>query len=126
MPLAYLHRPEQAHLTGADDLQYAMQQALSWGELASDDLKSGWSVGIKPEWYMAIATGLLALKSPINPGQDLRDLNTTLGYAGPAAPWVAIASATQGCSDGAAQLIVSGDNCVDTPLWVTVMKPAKE
>ncbi|MDQ7880759.1 hypothetical protein [Atlantibacter hermannii] len=126
LPLAYLHRPEQAHLTGADDLQYAMQQALSWGELASDDLKSGWSVGIKPEWYMAIATGLLALKSPINPGQDLRDLNTTLGYAGPAAPWVAIASATQGCSDGAAQLIVSGDNCVDTPLWVTVMKPAKE
>jgi len=75
---------------------------------------------------MAIATGLLALKSPINIGQDLRDLNATLGYPGPAAPWVAIASATQGCGNGAAQLIVSGDNGMETPLWVTVVKPAKE
>lgn len=125
-PLAYLHRPEQAHQAGADDLHYALKQALCWGDLVSDDLKSGWSVGIKPKWHMAIATGLLALKSPINIGQDLRDLNATLGYPGPAAPWVAIASATQGCGNGAAQLIVSGDNGMETPLWVTVVKPAKE
>lgn len=125
-PLAYLHRPEQAHQTGIDDLHYALKQALYWGDLVSGDLKSGWSVGIKPEWHMAIATGLLASKTPINTGQDLRDLNATLGYPGPAAPWVAFASATQGCGDGAMQLIVSADNCKESPLWVTVMKPAQE
>ncbi|MFZ4833273.1 hypothetical protein [Rouxiella sp. Mn2063] len=123
-PVAILHRPEQAHQTSVQDLHYALHQSLDWAPVAAEQVTCGWLVGVETVWHEAIATGLKALPSPINIGQDLQDLDKTLGYPGPAAPWLAIAAAADGSSGGEPQLIVSGDGSINTPLWATVVMPA--
>ena len=70
---------------------------------------AGWLVGIKMNYHQPIATGLIALSSPINIGRDFYNLDSSLGYPGVAAPWVAIAGAILRCGDDKSQLIVSGD-----------------
>lgn len=125
-PLARLHRPEMMHHTEADDFQYALKQSMEWVPIAAGEVKSGFLVGVNPAWHMAIATGLQAIQSPINVGQDIHDLGKTLGYPGPAAPWVAIACAVEACHRSDSQLIVSGNNHDNVPLWVTMVTPAEK
>jgi hypothetical protein len=123
---ARLHRPEMMHHIGDDDLQYALKQSMEWVPVAADKVKSGFLVGVNPAWHKAMATGLQAIQSPINPGQDLHDLGNTLGYPGPAAPWVAIACAVEACQRSDSQLIVSGNDQDITPLWITMVTPAEK
>jgi len=120
-PLARLHRPEMMHQSGADDFQYALKQSMEWVPTTADKVKAGFLVGVKPAWHIDIATGLQAIHSPINIGQDLHDLGNTLGYPGPAAPWVAIACAVEACQRSDSCLIVSGNNQEKTPLWITMV-----
>lgn len=122
-PLAVLHRPEQAQGPDDRDLRYALQQSLDWVPLRPASVTSGWLVGVDRIWHQAIASALKALACPLNIGQDVHDLGTTLGYPGPAAPWLAIACAVQRCRNGEPQLMVSGDNQAASPLWVTVVAP---
>uniref|UniRef100_UPI0031DE106C hypothetical protein n=1 Tax=Klebsiella sp. TaxID=576 RepID=UPI0031DE106C len=126
IPLARLHRPEMMHHTDAHDFQYALKQSMDWVPVAADKVKNGFLVGVNPAWHMAIASGLQAIQSPVNAGQDLHDLGNTLGYPGPAAPWVAITCAVESCLRSDSQLIVSGDNRENTPLWVTMVTPAQK
>lgn len=123
-PIARLHRPEQMHHTDITDLHYALRQSLEWVPTTADTVKNGWLVGVTPSWQEGLATGLQAIQSPINIGQDLCDFGQTLGYPGPAAPWVTLACASAGAERGDVQLIVSGDNHENTPLWVTLVTPA--
>ncbi len=125
-PLARLHRPEMMHHTEADDFQYALKQSMDWVPVAANQVKSGFLVGVNPAWHMAIGTGLQAIQSPLNAGQDLHDLGNTLGYPGPAAPWVAITCAVASCHRSDSQLIVSGNNQDKAPLWVTMITPAEK
>ncbi|WP_234465310.1 hypothetical protein [Erwinia sp. S59] len=120
--IARLHRPEQSYHTDVEDLEYAIAHALKWVPTKGESIESGWLVGIHPECNIAVATALKAVKSPINIGQDLINLDAILGYPGCSAPWVAVACATQFCSNGKAQLILSG-NRVNAPLWATMITP---
>lgn len=99
---------------------------MDWVPVAADKVKNGFLVGVNPAWHMAIASGLQAIQSPVNAGQDLHDLGNTLGYPGPAAPWVAITCAVESCLRSDSRLIVSGDNRENTPLWVTMVTPAQK
>jgi len=123
---ACLHRPEMMHHIGDADLQYALKQSMEWVPVAINKVKSGFLVGVNPAWHKAIATGLQAIENPINTGQDLHDLGNTLGYPGPAAPWLAIACAVEACQHIDPQLIVSGDYQEITPLWVTMVTPKEK
>jgi len=125
-PLARLHRPELMHHTKAEDFQYALKQSMCWVPVSADKVKSGFLVGVAPEWNMTIATGLQEIESSINIGQDLHDLGNTLGYPGPAAPWVAITCAVESCRRNDSQLIVSGNNQNDAPMWVTMVTSAEK
>ncbi|MDW2714466.1 hypothetical protein AB9C65_10825 [Klebsiella pasteurii] len=125
-PLATLHRPEQAQGISNQDFNYALERAFDWVPIPAKAVPGGWLVGVDMMWNQTIATGLIALSSPINTGQNLHNLDSSLGYPGPAAPWLAIACATGKSSGGEPQLIVSGDGLADTPLWVTMVTPASE
>lgn len=125
-PLATLHRPERMLGISNQDFYYALERAFDWVPICAEDVSHGWLVGVNTEWNHAIAAGLMALSSPINAGQDLHNLDSSLGYPGPAAPWLAIACATEQISVGEPQLIVSGEGLTDQPLWVTMVTPASE
>ncbi|BCU59729.1 hypothetical protein KLVA_18880 [Klebsiella variicola] len=123
MPLARLHRPEQVKGISHEAFHYAFARAFDWAALPAEAVPAGWLVGIKMNYHQPIATGLIALSSPINIGRDFYNLDSSLGYPGVAAPWVAIAGAIVRCGDDKSQLIVSGDGFADQPLWATVITP---
>ncbi|MGK3134822.1 hypothetical protein ACCX84_03515 [Pantoea trifolii] len=123
-PLAQLHRPEQAYSTSEDDLRYAIQHAALWGNTAPEKLKSGWLVGVHPAWQQKVAMAVKALSLPLNIGQDLHDINRTLGYPGPTACWLTIACASSDLNQ-CPQLTLSGAGNETEPLWATMVTPAK-
>ncbi|MFH7125928.1 hypothetical protein ACHWUR_00855 [Klebsiella pneumoniae] len=123
MPLALLHRPEQVKGISHEAFHYAFARAFDWAALPAEAVPAGWLVGIKMNYHQPIATGLIALSSPINIGRDFYNLDSSLGYPGVAAPWVAIAGAIVRYGDDKSQLIVSGDGFADQPLWATVITP---
>lgn len=127
-PLALLHRPERMHGMSNEDFHYALERALDWVPIQAKDVSGGWLVGVNAKWNQAIATGLMAMSSPVNVniGQDLYNLDTSLGYPGPAAPWSVIACAVEHISEGKPQLTISGEGVVDRPLWVTMVTSASE
>lgn len=125
-PMASLHRPEQAHGIAPEDVNYALVQSLDWGPVSADEVTAGYMIGVDATWHTAIAMGLEGSSSPMKIGQDLQDLGSSLGYPGPAAPWLAVACAAVECAGGKPQLIVSGDNQANTPLWATLVTPVTQ
>jgi len=68
---------------------------------------------------------LKALSLPLNIGQDLHDINSTLGYPGPAACWLTIACASSSLNEGP-QIMLSGTGLETEQLWATLIVPAKD
>ncbi|MDF7681812.1 hypothetical protein PT300_14985 [Enterobacteriaceae bacterium ESL0689] len=124
-PIARLHRPEKMHHTSEEDFRYALNQALEWVPIAPQAVSRGFLAGVNSGWHKAVMTGLQAINSPINAAQALSDFGETLGYPGPATPWVAVSCAAA-CYGGEPQLIISGDNQDTTPLWITMVTPPEE
>ncbi|MBD9642652.1 hypothetical protein IB231_03300 [Pantoea sp. PNT02] len=124
-PLAQLHRPEQAYSVTEEDLNYAVQHAALWGDATTEQIKSGWLVGIHSSWQQRVAMALKALSLPLNIGQDLHDINSTLGYPGPAACWLTIACASSSLNEGP-QIMLSGTGLETEQLWATLIVPAKD
>ncbi|WP_341524267.1 hypothetical protein AABC73_17175 [Pseudomonas sp. G.S.17] len=124
-PLAYLHRPEEEQGQSAEHLLYAVRQALDWVPLPASSIRQVWAAGRVAQRGAALATALAEVSMPAQHTPAFRDMDGLLGDSGQAAPWLAIAAATQniqGCAE--AQFIFSGGNSVDTGLWCTVLTPA--
>ncbi|AYF86241.1 MULTISPECIES: hypothetical protein [unclassified Pseudomonas] len=126
-PRAYLYRPEQERKPTAEDLDYAVRQALEWAKAEASAIQDVWLTGIDAKRQRALGTVRDALSIPAKQGQGLHDLDATLGYPGRAAPWVAIATAVEAIQGkegkGQPQLIFSGDGAAETGLWSTVVMP---
>lgn len=122
-PIAYLHRPEQERNSTDADLLYATLQALDWVPLEGQSIEQVWRAGIAAQRTAAMTSALLETPIPVETPQGVCDLDASLGHAGEASPWVAIAVATQTIERGAGpQFIFSGGD-VATGLWCTVLTP---
>lgn len=123
-PLAYLHRPEQERGMTAETLHYATQQALNWVPMAPAAIEHLWLSGIDVERQGDVTQALLTLPSALKHGQGLHDLDASLGHAGGAAPWLAIATAVDVArTEGKPQLIISGERSAQIGLWSTAVTP---
>ncbi|VVN45872.1 hypothetical protein PS655_05815 [Pseudomonas fluorescens] len=123
-PMAYLHRPEQEREPTTDALLYVARQALDWVPLDAQSIEQTWRVGVDAQRDAALTTVLAEVPIPSKHNQGFYDLDSALGHPGKAAPWLAIATATQAIQCGAGpQFIFSGGGCVDTGLWGTVLTP---
>jgi hypothetical protein len=122
--IAYVHRPEQERESTTDALLYAARQALDWVPLDAQSIEQTWRVGVDTQRDIALTTVLADVPLPAKPNQGYCNLDTVLGHPGKAAPWLAIAAATQTIQCGAGpQFIFSGGDCVDAELWSTVLTP---
>jgi hypothetical protein len=125
-PLAYLHRPEQEHGTTPEHLLYAARQALDWvwEPLDGTSIEQVWRVGIATQRDADLSKALNEVSLPAKLNQGFCNLDASLGHPGPAAPWLAIAAATQTVQRGAgAQFTFSGSSSVEAGLWSTVLTP---
>lgn len=124
VPLANLHRPEQARGESAEALIRATQLALSWAPLPASGVEHIWRSGIGQKYHASVTTVMNEVELPLPADRKVHDLDSLLGHPGAAAPWVAIALAAQTVQRGCGpQLILSGVRCADAPLWGTVLTP---
>lgn len=97
--VADLHRPVRAAIKQPDD---ALAHALQWGHVSAQSISQGWLTCLD-------ATQASALRTPAHAlGLDphLTDLDQTVGNAGAAAPWLALACAASTLTAEVAEQIV--------------------
>lgn len=123
-PVAVLHRPEIEKQPSTEALRYAVTQALNWGPVDATSVRHVWRAGIDAQRHATLNTVLGEVPMSVTRDQGILDLDTLLGHSGKAAPWLAIAAATQTMQGGAGpQFIFSGSDCADAELWSTAMTP---
>ncbi|UIF87521.1 hypothetical protein [Cupriavidus sp. UYPR2.512] len=94
-----LHRPVQGPLDQLDD---AICRALQWGELEASQVIGGWQTGLGSAQTGILRATALNLKLSVKP----TDLDQTVGHAGIAAPWLAVACGAKSLSAAAPNQIL--------------------
>lgn len=119
-PLALLHRPDAAP-TG--ELREGMNMAAYNVPLKENIVKNLWLAGLAGEQRAEV----IACQNA-HPAQSVEDeavisLDTSMGHAGAAAPWLAIAAATEiARQTQSPQMIICGDTTQNV-LWSTLITP---
>lgn len=120
-PVAYLHRPEQQREPTDAGLLGSARQALDWVPLQAHSIEQAWRAGVGAPRH--VESVMLDVPMPVKPPQNFCNLDTLLGQAGKASPWLAVAAAAQTIERGAGpQFIFSGGAAADG-LWSTVLMP---
>ncbi len=120
-PVAYLHRPEQQREPTDAGLLGSARQAFDWAPLQGHSIEQAWRAGVGAPRH--VESVMLDVPMPVKPPQNFCNLDTLLGHAGKASPWLAIAAAAQTIERGAGpQFIFSGGAAADG-LWSTVLMP---
>lgn len=121
-PIGYLHRPEQQRTPEGKALRGAIDQALDWVPVEAQAIEQLWLAGVAPPAALWVETLLAEQPARFADTLACTRLDTLLGHPGRAAPWLAIAAATQCLVAGdGAQFILSGDGTADVRLWGTAM-----
>jgi hypothetical protein len=110
--LAHLHRPVQSTLDQAGD---ALSHALRWAGADATRITAGWQTGLDRAQTSALAEPVTRLGLAVH----TTDLDQTVGHAGIAAPWLALACAASSLADAEEQIILVGH---DKHLHCSVMK----
>ncbi|NUL36763.1 hypothetical protein [Kosakonia sacchari] len=119
-PLALLHRPDAAP---AGELSEGMYMAAYNVPLKENIVKNLWLAGLTGEQRAEV----IACQN-IHPAQSVDDdgvisLDISMGHAGAAAPWLAIAAATEiARQTQSPQMIICGDTTQNL-LWSTLITP---
>lgn len=113
-----LHRPEKGQEAR---LEKTLSRALLWAATDSVALKAGWHTGPAiasgSGWNMACENNGVAFSL----SKDNRSIDPALGYAGRAAPWLAIILASAVCKDNGPQVIAAQPASDEDDVWVTVI-----
>lgn len=119
-PLALLHRPDAAP---SGELSEGMNMAAYNVPLKENIVKNLWLAGLAGEQRAEVIGCQNA-----HPAQSIEDeavisLDTSMGHAGAAAPWLAIAAATEiARQTQSPQMIICGDTTQNV-LWSTLITP---
>jgi hypothetical protein len=119
-PLALLHRPDAAP---SGELREGMNMAAYNVPLKENIVKNLWLAGLTGEQRAEVIECQNA-----HPAQSVEDetvisLDTSMGHAGAAAPWLAIAAATEiARQTQLPQMIICGDTTQNV-LWSTLITP---
>lgn len=119
-PLALLHRPDAAP---SGELSEGMNMAAYNVPLKDNIVKNLWLAGLTGEQRAEV----IACQNA-HPAQSVEDeavisLDTSMGHAGAAAPWLAIAAATEiARQTQSPQMIICGDT-IQNVLWSTLITP---
>lgn len=119
-PLALLHRPDAAP---SGELSEGMNMAAWNVPLKENIVKNLWLAGLTGEQRAEVIQCQNA-----HPAQSVEDeavisLDTSMGHAGAAAPWLAIAAATEiTLQTQSPQMIICGDTTQNV-LWSTLITP---
>ncbi|MGR7525736.1 hypothetical protein [Klebsiella aerogenes] len=113
-----LHRPQ---LSNHETLTRNMAHSLRWANVTPDDIRTIWISGEavtgRPGLNKACEENTLALSLT----DDINNIDTTLGYAGQASPWVSVALAAVAVREQGPQLIAAQPDPASDDIWLTAI-----
>lgn len=113
-----LHRPEKGQ---EHRLENTLNRALLWAAISSEALKLGWHSGpiltSGSGWNKACENNAVTFSL----SKDNRNIDPALGYAGRAAPWLAIILASASCNENGPQVIAAQPDADKDDVWVAVL-----
>jgi hypothetical protein len=119
-PLALLHRPDAAP---SGELSKGMNMAAYNVPLKENIVKNLWLAGLTSEQRAEVIACQNAHPAQAVENEAVISLDTSMGHAGAAAPWLAIAAATEiARQTQLPQMIVCGDTTQNV-LWSTLITP---
>lgn len=124
-PIAYLHRPQQAHGLDTGALFTSVRQALEWAAIDEQAIRQVWQAGIEQTHVAAVTCATFQAFASVGAPNVTGDLDTLLGQAGPVSPWLAIAAATLNMRGSTQPQFVFAEGGGAAPgLWSMVLTPA--
>lgn len=113
-----LHRPQQSD---HDTLTRDMAHSLRWAKLTPDGIRTIWisgeAVTDRPGFNKSCEDNSLSLSLT----DDIKNIDSTLGYTGVASPWIAVALATAVVQEQGAQLIAAQPDPASEDIWLTAI-----
>lgn len=119
-PLALLHRPDPSP---AEELESGMRMAAYNVPVKDGIVKHLWLSGLNDQQHAKVVIHQKKLPAQAVESEAVINLDSTLGHAGAAAPWLAIAAAAEIAQQTqSSQMIICGDTTQDV-LWSTLVTP---
>ncbi|WP_125923952.1 MULTISPECIES: hypothetical protein [unclassified Pseudomonas] len=107
-PIACLHRPEFLRAPDSD-VDLSVQQALEWVPINACSIEHVWRSGVDRYHDSLVTMALTSLSGAGAEKKKFHDLDSLLGSAGKAAPWLAISLASESIKLSAgAQFVITG------------------
>ncbi|WP_273695116.1 hypothetical protein [Buttiauxella sp. S19-1] len=119
-PLALLHRPDPSP---ARELEFGMRMAAYNVPVKDGIVRHLWLSGLNDQQHAEVVIHQNKPPAKAVEGDAVINLDSTMGHAGAAAPWLAIAAATEITQlTQSPQMIICGDTTQDV-LWSTLVTP---
>lgn len=111
-----LHRPQKSC---PETLTHNMAHSLRWAELSPDAIKGIWITGEAVTDRPGLNQSCEDNKLTLSLTDGIKSIDATLGYAGHASPWIAVALAAGKVSEQGAQLIAAQPDPGSDDIWLT-------
>ncbi len=119
-PLALLHRPESSP---AEELESGMRMAAYNVPIKDGIVKHLWLSGLNDQQHAEVVVHQKKSPAQAVEGDSVINLDSAMGHAGAAAPWLAIAAAAEIVQrTQSPQMIICGDITQDV-LWSSLVTP---
>ncbi len=113
-----LHRPQQS---SPETLTHNMAHALRWAELSPDAIKGIWITGEAVTGRPGLNQSCEDNKLTLSLTDGIKSIDATLGYAGQASPWIAVALAAGVVPELGAQLVAVQPAPGRDDIWLTAV-----
>ncbi|HAV1831589.1 TPA: hypothetical protein JG914_004425 [Enterobacter hormaechei subsp. steigerwaltii] len=113
-----LHRPQKS---SPETLTHNMAHALRWAELSPDAIKGIWITGEAVTDRPGLNQSCEDNKLTLSLTDGIKNIDATLGYAGQASPWIAVALAAGKVSEQGVQLVAAQPDPGCDDIWLTSM-----
>ncbi|WP_370090834.1 hypothetical protein [Buttiauxella sp. 3AFRM03] len=119
-PQALLHRPDPSPV---EELESGMLMAAYNVPIKDGIVKHLWLSGLNDQQHAAVVIHQKKPPAQAVEGEAVINLDSSMGHAGAAAPWLAIAAAAEHAQQTLSpQMIICGDTSQDV-LWCTLVTP---
>lgn len=119
-----LHRPQKS---SPETLTHNMAHSLRWAEVSPDAIKGIWITGEAITDRPGLNQSCEDNKLTLSLTDGIKSIDATLGYAGQASPWIAVALAADKVSELGAQLIAAQPDPGNDDIWlITITAEERE
>lgn len=112
------HRPQKST---NETLTHNMAHSMRWAEIGPAEFKNIWMTGKAVTALSGLNQACEENKLTLSLTEDIKDIDSVLGFAGKASPWIAIALASEVVQERGAQFIAAHPDPTNDDIWLATI-----